>query len=617
MRTIVSALATALALSGVFRAAAELAIDRHWAHGLHALALGGLADAFIAPSFLATAVAGCAAGTLVGLLVGRATRSDLVASLAAIATYFAAMAWYELNARTVVWDVMTQQLKFTSIHAGIVAVVGVAFVAGALLTWRRTTDSPVRPLAAVVTLVVVALIARGASTSLAVAPDDAPNILLITIDTLRADHIGAYGYSRDTSARLDALAADGVLYERSISQAPNTHPSMASMLTSQYPSSLGGKALKYIHYSLPTLAEVLNNAGYDTAAIVSNVWLKEQMGFDEGFSHFDQTSGMSEFYAEQARIHWKDASHITNAALEWLDAAATSKEETRAPFFLWLHYLDPHHPYDPPAPYDTKFKNAPHDHVDFLAKLRDMRTREQTRLLVKMGTGEERVSDEEFQAIVDQYDGEIAFNDMEIGKVLDRVSAMGLDDNTLVIVTSDHGEEFRDHAGWGHSHSLHRELLHVPLIIRYPATVNAPARGTRVRQRVRTLDIAPTIIAAAEQALPDTMAGRDLHGVVDDDRIAISQLSRKHWTSIAMDSWKLVIRPDDDVEAEDTELYDLETDLMEHRNVADQHPDQVTRLSAALEEHVGASAAAETISKTAEQLDPATRKQLEALGYID
>jgi arylsulfatase len=611
MRTIISALATAWVLSGVFRAAAALAIDRHWAHGLHALALDGLADAVLAPSFLAAAALATIAATLVGLIATRIQSSQVLAGVGAAGAYFAALGWYELNARTVVWDVMTQQLKFTSIHAGIVAVVGLAFVVTAVIVVGRGEGSPARPLATMAVLALAALVSRGASTALTAAPEDAPNIILITVDTLRADHMGAYGYSRPTSPRLDALAAEGVLYERSISQAPNTHPSMASMLTSQYPSRLGGKALKYIHYALPTIAEVLGNAGYDTAAIVSNVWLKEQMGFNEGFAHFDQTSGMSEFYAEQERFDWKDASHISNAALAWLDDAPKS------PFFLWLHYLDPHHPYDPPAPYNTKFKTAPRDHDDFLAKLREMRTREQTRLLVKMGTGQESVTDAEFQSIVDQYDGEIAFNDMQIGKVLDRVTAMGIDENTMVIVTSDHGEEFRDHAGWGHSHTLHRELLHVPLIIRYPRGTQAPAPGSRVHHRVRTLDIAPTIAAAAGQALPDSMEGRDLRNLNGADRIAISQLSRKHWTSIAMDNWKLITRPGAEADTDAVSFYDLETDLYEHHNIAAEHPDEVKALASTLNEHVGARAAGETISETAEQLDPETRRALEALGYID
>lgn len=626
MRTIVSALAIAWTMSGILRAIAGLLIDRHWSHGLHALSLYGLADAFLEPRFLAAAATGAFAATALGSLAARVSKSALVPTAIATTLFWAVVGWHELTSRTAVWDVMTQQLTITSIHLAVVATVGFGFVLTAFIALRHAEASPTGPLTIAAILGAAALGARVAAASLAAAPIGAPNFLLISIDTLRADHLGSYGYSRDTSPRLDELAAAGVLYEESISQAPNTHPSMASMLTSRYPSRLGGKAFKYIHYSLPTIAEVLRNSGYDTAAIVSNVWLKKEMGFDAGFAHFDETSAMSEFYAEQDRIDWKEAAHVTDAALELLAS------RSNRPFFLWLHYLDPHHPYDPPAPFDTRFSGSAHEHREFLSELSALRTREQTQRLVKMGSGEEPVTDAEFQAIVDQYDGEIAYADMQIGRVLDELDRMGIADSTTVIVTSDHGEEFRDHAGWGHSHTLHRELLHVPLIIRYArssqvpdSSAEAPLRGIRVGQRVRTLDIAPTIATAAGRPVPDVMEGRDLRSLAQHDRVAISMLTRKHWTSIAMDSWKLITRAggaDRPVSASDddsspVELYDLREDLFEHRNVADEHGDTVARLNAALEEHVGRNAAAETISKTAEQLDPATRKQLEALGYID
>ncbi|HEY5622456.1 MAG TPA: sulfatase-like hydrolase/transferase, partial [Gammaproteobacteria bacterium] len=281
------------------------------------------------------------------------------------------------------------------------------------------------------------------------------------------------------------------------------------------------------------------------------------------------------------------------------------------PFLLWLHYLDPHHPYDPPPPYDTMFSTKPDEHAAFVDELAAMPTREQTRRLVRIGSGEESVSEGEFQAIIDRYDGEIAFTDMQIGRVLDRIEARGLARDTMIVVTADHGEEFRDHQAWGHSHTLHRELLHVPLMIKYPGGVSSPRE--RLRMRVRLLDIAPTIAEAIGLPSPKAMKGEPLQNAGPHDRTAVSLLTRKKRLSIEKEGWKLITAGDDG----DAELYDLSQDPHEHEDLIAAEPEIAAGLVHDLEALVGRNAMAEDIRETAARLDSSTRRQLEALGYVD
>jgi arylsulfatase A-like enzyme len=326
------------------------------------------------------------------------------------------------------------------------------------------------------------------------------------------------------------------------------------------------------------------------------------MGFDQGFDVFDDESAMSEFYADGERVAWKNAADVSDAALSWLES------RPEGPFFLWVHYLDPHHPYEPPPEYREAFSTSYSANSEFLRSLAVKPTGEQTRTLTYMGGGRIPVTDEQFASIVDQYDGEIAYTDAQIGRLLDFLASRSLVDRTIVAVTADHGEEFRDHGGWGHSHTLHRELLHVPLIVTYPG---APA-GKRVEPTARLIDLAPTLLARAGLPVPTSMRGTDLL-VASGDRPAVSMLTRKSEVSVELGNQKLV----SDLARTRPRLYELGNDRGEHIDIAANEPKRVAALYAILDRELGGTVAVEQTHDTASQLDDSTRKQLKALGYLD
>jgi arylsulfatase len=315
------------------------------------------------------------------------------------------------------------------------------------------------------------------------APPGAPNIVLVTIDTLRADHLDAYGYARPTSPSLDAFAKDGVLFETAISAAPATQLSTASLLTGLWPVTHmepmrdRPEGVAFLRSGFTTLAEHLAAAGYATAGFVSNPALRAEEGFAQGFATWDDTTGRD-----------AEAEGVIAPAIEWLATA-------RAPFFLWVHLLDPHHPYDPPelGPWEDPSDAA-------AAALRRTWTSlpfaEQTARMQRV----ERSSDLDPATrafLVDRYDTEIRHADAGVGRLLASLERQGATRaNTWVAVTADHGEEFLDHGRLLHSHTLYDELLHVPLIVRGPTT---PA-GLRVAEQVPTIALMPTLLAAAGQS---------------------------------------------------------------------------------------------------------------------
>ena len=279
-----------------------------------------------------------------------------------------------------------------------------------------------------------------------------PNILLITVDTLRADHLQPYGYDRPTSPKLAQLAQSAMVFEDAQSSAPWTLPSLASLMTG-LPSAAHGCRSFYssLAPSYGTLAEQLLAGGYDTAAVVSHVFLGRPYGLHQGFVHFDD-----ELVLEMTRSDEVISSvAVSDKGLAFLDAKAAAGEQE--PWFLWLHYFDPHSVYQA--------------HPD------------------QVGTfGSKRP--------VDLYDGEIAFTDQHIGRVLSGLEGLGFDDDTVVVFTADHGEEFRDHGGVDHGHTLYQEQLHLPLIIRVPG--EEPGRHPGM---VRSIDLPATILDLATRAL--------------------------------------------------------------------------------------------------------------------
>jgi arylsulfatase A-like enzyme len=368
------------------------------------------------------------------------------------------------------------------------------------------------------------------------------NLLLITVDTLRADHLGAYGYPRSTSPSLDAFAEEAVVFENAHATSSWTLSSLASLLTSLYTSSHGCWGNQStLGPGFETLGEVLSTQGFDTAAFVTHFFLDRRYGLDQGFDLYDQDLVASTAQESHLAI---SSPPVTEKAVAWLDRRRALGEG--APWFLWVHYFDPHAnylfhegvsaEYGTPSPWGVSHTK------------------------------------------LDMYDGEIAFTDHHIGALLDALDASGFGDETVVVFVADHGEEFGEHGRYGHRRHLHREVVQVPLMIRAPGVV-----PRRVREIVSILDVFPTALALLGIHDGGLAHGRNLSaallGGAVPTRAVLAELkveegNRIQMTSISDGRWKLIL----DALAGESELYDLERDPSELQDVSAENPTVVGRL---------------------------------------
>ena len=305
-----------------------------------------------------------------------------------------------------------------------------------------------------------------------VAARGTPNIVLISIDSLRADHLHSYGYPRATSPNLDALAAEGTSFETVISPTSWTLPAHMTLLTSLPPEKHGVITNQFrLSSSVETLPQRLQRSGYATAGFVSATYLDGLFGFSRGFDTYDDYSLLRVAGDKSRRA--VTSRMVADRAIDWLQHRSSSPQ----PFFLFLHFFDVHYDYNPPAPYATMFDGGYRGRA--------------TGDLAYVKTS---VPPRDVDHVVALYDGEIAWVDANIGRVLATLRALGFEDNTIVAVTADHGEEFLDHGQSGHFKTLYDEVLRVPLIVRYPGHV---AAGRRVAGQVRLMDVGPTLFALA------------------------------------------------------------------------------------------------------------------------
>jgi len=415
-----------------------------------------------------------------------------------------------------------------------------------------------------------------------------PSIVLVTIDTIRADHLGAYGYFRDTSPVFDGFAAEGVLFERAYAPMATTLPVHVSLLTGTTTLRHGvkgnfGTTLQALDgaMGLRTFAQVLRGLGYETAAFVSATPLKRHTGIDAGFVHFDQPS------AKRRR-----AAGTTDRALAWLDIAASMR-----PIFLWVHYFDPHDPYDPPEPFDASFR-ADADLRGFLRAL-----------------GLSEWDDPEIQRINDLYDGEILYTDGQLGRLFAALREAGLWDESAVVVAGDHGEGLgqRD---WLEHGRIYDEHIRVPLVIRLP---DGEGRGRRSARLASLVDVVPTLVAALDLPVAETdraqWEGNDLLAPKPPRRFAFAErVHRYHpdWEpgpkyALVGRRWKYFHRP-----LGSDELFDLHADPLETRNVIEAHP----RVAAAMLSRIR-RALVHDVRREPEELPLDVREELEALGYVE
>ena len=416
------------------------------------------------------------------------------------------------------------------------------------------------------------------------------NILVIAIDTLRADHLGCHGYARNTSPNIDRLASEGVQFDTMIAPAVPTHPSFVTYNTGQYPITHGVVAhggTRGIPRRSPWLPALLQRAGYTTCAIDNlGDW---RLGFSHGFEFY-----IDPMHRQELSIN-SDNRLINERAIPWLEQHAREK------FFLFVHYWDPHTPYLPPRAYRTLFYKG--DPCDPNARgLEGMETHPLGRTwretwFPKLAPN---LTDPEY--VVAMYDGEIRYCDEGVGALLRKVDELGLRDDTLVVLFSDHGEQMYRHRIFFDHHGLYDGVLHVPLIIRCPGLASR-----RVEHLAAHVDIAPTLLdlAGAEPSpemegtsLVPFMRGEDMPPPRD---FVVSQECtwQMKW-SIRTRTHKLILaREDDFYHSPRRELYDLESDPHELNDIAESSPDRADDLERRLESWI-----AEGMAKNGLNEDP-------------
>ncbi len=401
-------------------------------------------------------------------------------------------------------------------------------------------------------------------------PEKPVNILLVTLDTTRADRLGCYGYSAGETPNLDALAKRGVLFERAYAPAPMTLPSHASMFTGLWPPEHGittnGQAS--LKSGIPTLAELIREQGYDTAAFVSAFVLLKRFGLDRGFDLYDDD--LSTSVAGGDELHRsRDGRYTIESAIRWL--TRHEKQTTKKPFCCWVHLYDPHEPYLPhPEEFGERFASEP-------------------------------------------YDGDIAYTDRLVGRLLDSLKKSGALHNTLVVIVGDHGESLGEHGEKTHGYTLHESTLRVPLIVAHP---RQSSTGRRVSTPVPLIDLFPTLLEAAGAKVPDQISGQGflpgLSGKPLNPRICYSQTDEPYlqafWSplrGLTTERWRYV-------RTTKPELYDLIADPKEQVNLAETESNVLEELDAQLAEFE-AKLKRNTGSQVA--LSAKDRRALESLGY--
>ncbi len=448
------------------------------------------------------------------------------------------------------------------------------------------------------------------------APVRQPNLILIVVDALRAANVSFLGYHRDTTPHLAMLAAESHVFDHAVSVGGNTPAAMSALMTGRYAFTAFAERWSATDFgmhrfylddtesglprSLPTLAEQLHAAGYATAGFITNPYLKKIFNFHRGFDHY------GEIFRKQD-IPYGKAGDVSRSAIDFLGSG------TAQPFFLYLHFMDTHGPYSPPDTYRTRYQDGeppPGGNSDLWQ------------------TWEKRVAtlpQPEARALADHmlnlYDGALAYVDDSIGLVLQALADRGLSDDTVIVMTADHGEEFLEHGGTTHKGTLYEELVHVPTLIYLPW-----AEGGRINDLVRNFDLMPTLldlagIDTAEQGL-DAVSLRPLLEGADRSLRLTAYAGNPSRRMLRSSRYKLILRPGDR-----KEFYDLVEDPTEQHNlypaVAANNPAgapyaptmagmelKLARLAASL----SATSAADAPESA---MDQTTIEQLRALGYLD
>ena len=422
-------------------------------------------------------------------------------------------------------------------------------------------------------------------------------VVLVSIDTLRRDHMSVYGYARKTTPGLEAFATEAIVFDDAVSTSSWTLPAHASLLTSTYPSVHGAVNLNVgLSRSWPNLATLFRERGFTTQAMVTHVYLAPEYGFDEGF---DRHQYLPETRAEE----------LTDRAVSFLSAMGDRD------FFLFVHYYDPHWHYDPPSPYDREFDPSYEGEVsgvwwDFKELAAD------------------EIDARDLHHIEALYDGEILYTDRHVERLFREMKSLGIFHKSVIVVTSDHGEEFLDHGHWEHQKTLYEELLRIPLLVKLPS---GKGSGRRVSEQVSLVDVAPTILEALSVPRPPSFVGRSLFELLgaapkSEHREAWSETehtiddSRKLSLRLGEGGRKAIFTLRDNSVSVDVELFDLARDPNELQALGPTPANDEMRqaFEKRLEEYLRDTAAAREGNRDipAVELDPEERERLRALGYI-
>ncbi len=445
--------------------------------------------------------------------------------------------------------------------------------------------------------------------------DNPPNIIMISLDTLRADHLKCYGYHRETSTNMDNLAAEGVLFEKAFSSTSWTLPAHMSLLTSLDNRNHGvRKATPFLDTSIVTLADILRKNDYFTHAITGGALVSQRYGFSKGFDSYREFK-RSRRFSNMAKTQY---SHVQR----WMEWNKDKK------FFLFLHTYQPHAPYTCPPPYNTAFlsENMPWEEGDMETILFGEKKTEKAPF--------NKLSPLEQDNIVALYDGEIKYTDEVLIKpLIKKLKDLSLYQNTMIILTSDHGEEFFDHNAWLHGHTLYNELIHIPLIIKFP---HSKLVNLCVEDDVRIIDIMPTILD--ELGIDHAAYGLDgrsliprLHGLGPEEQTFIADLEELKNTNrlptriaFTWEGYKLILNNDYGNPPEHylpppppialVELYDRTNDPSENFNIAEQNEAIVKEIIDKIYTIYESSANAR--GKKRKGMDKELEETMRALGYI-
>ncbi|RPJ55653.1 MAG: hypothetical protein EHM23_25540 [Acidobacteria bacterium] len=404
------------------------------------------------------------------------------------------------------------------------------------------------------------------------------NVLLITLDTTRPDYLSCYGSKAAQTPNLDGLAARGARFTQAVVQVPLTLPSHACILTGTYPQTNGirDNGGFQLDPNVATIADLVGKHGFETAAFVGAAILNRRYGLNRGFGTYaddmHETKRVEKLPGIMAEI---PAEEVSGRALDWLEAAENKGigQAGQKPFFLWLHYYDPHFPYDPPEPFRTRFRSNP-------------------------------------------YAGELAYTDAQIGRVLEWLRAKKIEDQTLIMVIGDHGESLGEHGEYTHGVFLYDSTVRVPLIIAGPGI----PKGHKVDQQVRSIDLVPTVLdflsisdhsrSQGESLLPLFTSGHSVRTTYSymETLYPRTSMAWSELRGVRAGDWKLIVAPK-------SELYQLASDPQEGRNVIDQHAAETDRLKKRVWEVAGDPKQIRPLQSS--PMDDQTRKELESLGYVN